>query len=141
MFDGKRVLVTGSSRGLGWATGKAFLEVGARVAVNGRTAESTSAGIEKMGGGERLFAAPGDVGTVAGCESVVGAAVDALGGLDVLVNSAGVAATLPIEEANEALWDAIIMLISRVRIFAAERRCQPCVRVEAISSISPRLRA
>ncbi len=108
MFHEKRVLVTGSSRGLGWATAKAFLDAGARVAVNGRTTESTSSAIERLGGGDRLFSAPGDVSTVAGCDTVVGTAVDALGGLDVLVNSAGIAATLPIEEASEALWDAII---------------------------------
>ena len=61
MFHEKRILVTGGSRGIGWATAKAFFDAGARVAVNGRTGESTSAGIERLGGGERLIAAPGDV--------------------------------------------------------------------------------
>ncbi|MBT7506016.1 MAG: SDR family NAD(P)-dependent oxidoreductase, partial [Rhodospirillales bacterium] len=79
MFHDKRVLVTGASRGLGWATAKAFLDGGATVAVNGRTEESTRDGIERLGGGDKLIAAPGDVGTVAGCEAVVGSAVDALG--------------------------------------------------------------
>ena len=91
MFKDKRVLVTGGSRGLGWATAKAFHDAGAKVVVNGRTIESTMAAIESLGGGERLIAAPGDVGTVAGCDALVRAAVDTLGGLDVLVNSAGVA--------------------------------------------------
>ncbi len=105
MFHEKRILVTGGSRGIGWATAKAFLDAGARVAVNGRTGESTSAGIERLGGGVRLIAAPGDIATVAGCEAAVGIAVDALGGLDVLVNSAGVGKGRPIEEADEAFYD------------------------------------
>jgi NAD(P)-dependent dehydrogenase (short-subunit alcohol dehydrogenase family) len=111
-FAGKRVLVTGSSRGIGRAAARAFREAGARVAVNGRTAESTAEGIAALGGAalvdNSLIAAPGDVGTVAGCEAVVGAALDAFGGLDVLVNSAGVAKARTIETCDEALWDQVI---------------------------------
>jgi NAD(P)-dependent dehydrogenase (short-subunit alcohol dehydrogenase family) len=106
-FEGKRVLVTGGSRGIGRATAEAFREAGAQVAVNGRTAESTAAGIAAMGD-DGLVAAPGDVGTVAGCEAVVGAALDAFGGLDVLVNSAGVAKARSIETCDEAFWNEVI---------------------------------
>ncbi len=106
-FEGKRVLVTGSSRGIGRATVAAFREAGARVAVNGRTRESTAEGIAALDD-DSLIAAPGDVGTVAGCEAVVGAALDALGGLDVLVNSAGVAKARTIETCDEAFWNEVI---------------------------------
>ena len=106
-FEGKRVLVTGGSRGIGRATVEAFREAGARVAVNGRTAESTAEGIAAMGD-DGLIAAPGDIGTVTGCEAVVGAALDAFGGLDVLVNSAGVAKARSIETCDEALWNEVI---------------------------------
>ena len=106
-FEGKRVLVTGGSRGIGRATVEAFREAGARVAVNGRTAESTAEGIVAMGD-DGLIAAPGDVGTVAGCEAAVGAALDAFGGLDVLVNSAGVAKARSVETCDEAFWDEVI---------------------------------
>ena len=108
MYHEKRVLVTGGSRGIGWATAKAFHDAGAKVAVNGRTRESSAAGIERLGGGERLVAAPGDIGTVAGCEAAVGSAVDALGGLDVLVNSAGVGEDRSIAEVDEAFYDSMM---------------------------------
>jgi len=62
--------------------------------------------IEKLGGGERLVAAPGDIGTVPGCESAVKTARDAFDGLDILVNSAGVGSGRPIEDSDEAMWDA-----------------------------------
>ncbi len=105
-FTNKRVLVTGGSRGIGFAIAKAFVDAGGRVAVNGRTKQSVSAAIEKLGNGERLVAAPGDIGTVPGCESAVKTAHDAFGGLDILVNSAGVGSGRPIEDSDEAMWDA-----------------------------------
>ena len=107
-FDGKAVLVTGGSRGIGRATAQAFLAAGARVAINGRSEASVARSIDALGGGDRLVAAPGDVGTVAGCEAAVGAALEAFGGLDVLVNSAGVYERRPIAETDEAFWDAMM---------------------------------
>ncbi len=105
-FTDKRVLVTGSSRGIGFAIAEAFLNAGARVAINGKTEHSVSAAIERLGDRKRIVAAPGDIGTVPGCESVVKTANDAFGGLDILVNSAGIGAGRPIEDSDEAMWDA-----------------------------------
>ena len=105
-FTGKRVLITGSSRGIGRAAAEVLLAAGATVAVNGRSATSTAEGIGALGGGERLVAAPGDVGTVAGCNAIVAAAVAAMGGLDVLVNSAGIGDSRPMTDCDEAMWDA-----------------------------------
>jgi len=56
-FSGKRILVTGSSRGIGYATAAHFLSTGARVAINGRTIASTTQGIEQLGGGDQLLPA------------------------------------------------------------------------------------
>ncbi len=104
-FTDKRVLVTGSSRGIGFAIAEAFLDAGARVAINGKTEQSVGVAIEKLGGRGEMVAAPGDIGTVSGCELAVKTANDAFGGLDVLVNSAGIGAGRPIEDSDEAMWD------------------------------------
>jgi len=102
-FAGKRVLVTGGTRGIGRAAVDAFLKAGARVAVNGRTAQSTQAALSQLG--QNAFAAPGDVARAEECRALVETAVKALGGLDVLVNCAGVARGGPAEGVSEALWD------------------------------------
>ncbi len=107
-FKDRRVLVTGGTRGIGRAVVETFVAAGARVAVNGRTGDSTATAIAAMGGGEGLVAAPGDVATAAGCEAIVNAAVAGLGGLDVLVNSAGVGKAGSIEEFDEKAWDETI---------------------------------
>ncbi|MCK5438616.1 MAG: SDR family oxidoreductase [Gemmatimonadetes bacterium] len=107
-FSDKKVLITGASRGIGYATAEEFLALGARVAVNGRTKESVDKAIAELGGGDRLIVASGDVGTVDGCESLVATAIQGLGGLDVLVNNAGIGVDARIEDTDEAFWDATL---------------------------------
>ncbi len=104
-FTGKRLLITGGTRGIGFGIAQAFIESGARVAINGKTSQSVSAALEKLNNNDQLIAAPGDVGTVAGCELAVETAVDAFGGLDIVVNSAGIGAGRPIEDCDEQMWD------------------------------------
>jgi len=104
-FSGKRILVTGGSRGIGRAAVRAFLDAGARVAVNGRTAQSVDAALSALGGDDRLVGAPGDIGAVSGCHAAVESATERLGGLDILVNSAGVADDASIENSDEEMWD------------------------------------
>jgi NAD(P)-dependent dehydrogenase (short-subunit alcohol dehydrogenase family) len=107
-FTGKRVLVTGGTRGIGRGIVEAFLENGARVALNGSTEAGVKTAIAEIGAGDRLLAAPGALNSVAGCRSAVAAAVAGLGGLDVLVNNAGVTRVATVELAEEEDWDATI---------------------------------
>lgn len=107
-FTGKRVLVTGGTRGIGRGIVEAFLEKGARVAVNGTSPNGVAEVINAIDAGDRLIPAPGSVATLEGCRRTVEAALDGMGGLDVLVNNAGVDIGRSVEEAEEAAWDAIL---------------------------------
>jgi len=91
-LQGKRVLVTGGSSGIGFAIAKALLARGARIAITGRRSAIVSAAVEelrKTGGGGSVTGIAADVGTEEGRTRTLRHALDTLGGLDILVNNAG----------------------------------------------------
>ena len=107
---GKRCLVTGGSRGLGRAICEAFTEAGAKVAFTFRTdttdAENTRAKLVELGGEPLVF--QGSVADADHVKTVVAAVVAAWGGIDVLVNNAGITQILPIALLEEADFDAVM---------------------------------
>ena len=126
-FAGKNVLITGASRGIGFATAQNFLALGARVAINGRSEQSVTTAIAELGGGERLVAAPGSVASVDACQSIVGAAIEGLGGLDVLVNNAGISIDATIEKTDEMIWDETLDINLKGTFFCV-RAALPALR-------------
>ena len=106
-FTDKRVLVTGGARGIGAATVAAFLAQGARVAVGSRSHasyESFAAATDSTD----ICAAIGDVSDQSGARAVVDAAIRGLGGLDILVNSAGIFAEVAIDDITQEHWNATL---------------------------------
>ena len=103
-FTGKRVLVTGGSRGIGRAIAAAFAERGARVAINYHSsraaAEETLAALP---GGPHLVVRA-DVTDAAAVERMVNVVVAGLGGLDIVVNNAGVFIDHPLEQVDYEQW-------------------------------------
>jgi NAD(P)-dependent dehydrogenase (short-subunit alcohol dehydrogenase family) len=87
---GERILVTGSTMGIGYAAAQLMRRDGARVAVHGRDEARVAAAIEQLGGGPDLVPIVGDVGSLADCRRMIDESVAALGGLDCLVNNAGI---------------------------------------------------
>ena len=104
---GKRCLVTGGSRGLGRAICEAFVAAGAKVAFTYRTdtadAESARAAL-----GPDTLVFQGNVADSAHVKHVVGEVTKAWGGIDVLVNNAGITQILPIALLEEADFDAVM---------------------------------
>ena len=106
-FVGKRVFVTGGARGIGAAAARAFHAEGATVVVGARSGESAERFLAKHGR-DRFAAVAGDLSSQNACRDVVQRAAGILGGLDVLVNSAGVFADMPFEDVTQAHWDETI---------------------------------
>lgn len=106
-FQGKKVLVTGGARGIGAAAAEAFLGEGAQVAIGARSQASFDAFAARHQGAA-IHAALGEIGSRKQAAAVVEAAVTALDGLDVLVNSAGYFAEVAVEDIDQDHWDRIM---------------------------------
>ena len=91
MFDlgGKRALVTGASGGIGGAIARALRERGATVSVSGTRREALDGLARELG--DRVHAIPCDLSDPAAVETLVGAAEELMGAVDVVVNNAGIA--------------------------------------------------
>jgi NAD(P)-dependent dehydrogenase (short-subunit alcohol dehydrogenase family) len=118
LFDGKVAIVTGAGRGIGREEALLLAAEGAAVVVNdlggARTGEGTDAGPaqqvvdEITAAGGKAAANTDDISSWAGAESVVQQAIDAFGGLDVLVNNAGILRDKMSFNMTEDEWDAVI---------------------------------
>ncbi|MFF8840793.1 SDR family NAD(P)-dependent oxidoreductase [Streptomyces sp. NPDC015130] len=105
--SGRRVLVSGASRGLGRAVARAFAANGDRVAVHfgSREEEARTTLASLAGDGHALVG--GDLADPSGAVAVVDAAAEALGGIDVLVNNAAVNIRHPLAETPYEEWVAV----------------------------------
>jgi NAD(P)-dependent dehydrogenase (short-subunit alcohol dehydrogenase family) len=136
-FKGKRALVTGGSRGIGEAVVRGLLDAGAQVATTARTATSAPDGATLV---------TADLRTRAGAQQLADAALDVLGGVDVLVDNVGGAqphedaTAIPDEEWQDALD---LNFLAAVRLDALlvpgmrERRSGSIVHISSAAIYSP----
>ncbi|MDA0785182.1 MAG: SDR family NAD(P)-dependent oxidoreductase, partial [Proteobacteria bacterium] len=103
-FEGKVVLVTGGSSGIGAETCVRFAEEGARVAVVASSSvDRAQATVDRCSGNAKPFAC--DVGDVAQVDKLVADVIEEFGQIDILVNSAGVFFPTRVGETDEAMFD------------------------------------
>lgn len=115
-FDGKVALITGASRGIGYAIAERLVAEGARVCVTARKPEPLAAAVESLGGKEHVIAVAGKADDTAHQAEAVAAALDAYGRLDVLVNNTGINPVFgPLLEVDMAA----VRKVFEVNVFAA----------------------
>ncbi|GAB3031867.1 SDR family NAD(P)-dependent oxidoreductase [Natronobiforma cellulositropha] len=103
--EGKRAVVIGGTSGIGWAIARAFAEDGADVVATSRDqerVETAAARLEELGAKTRAVTC--DVSETDSVETLWTEAADALGGVDILVNSAGSVARAPVTEMTDEQW-------------------------------------
>src|SRR5215210_3262857 len=118
---GKKALVTGAGMGIGQGIAVELARRGSEVAVHyaHTEPEDTVSEIEKVGA--KAAKVQGDLSKVGDCERTVDAAAEALGGLDTLVNNAGVTKTLDFLDTDEETYDSVFDLNMKGYFFLARR--------------------
>src|SRR6266851_4491803 len=113
MLQGKTAIVTGSTSGIGLGIAEALARAGANVVLNGfgeaMQIEKTRAELAHRTNA-RIVYSPADMGKPRAIEHMVREAVDTFGGVDVMVNNAGIQHVAPIDEFPEDKWDAIVAI-------------------------------
>ena len=141
-LSGNAALVTGASRGLGRAIAVALARCGAAVACVARNEEKlreTAAAIESAGG--RAIVLVGDVTDGEAVQRIVGAAVEQLGGLHILVNNAGITRDTLLPRMQDQQWDDVINSNLRGTFLFTRAATRPMMsqrygRIVNISSVS-----
>lgn len=99
-FDGRRIIVTGGASGIGRATARGFAREGAKVSVLDRSANEAASVAQEIGG----TAIGVDVSDAASVAAAVAQAAQAMGGVDGLVNAAGIFSAAGLNDTSPALF-------------------------------------
>jgi NAD(P)-dependent dehydrogenase (short-subunit alcohol dehydrogenase family) len=116
----KRVLISGGSSGIGKATAQRFLEEGARVFLCGLDPDEVDAAIAELREFGVASGIPADVSREDNVTRLVDSACGALGGIDVLINNAGIAWREPFLRITPSHWDRMITVNLRGMFLVAQ---------------------
>jgi len=135
--SGKMAFITGGAQGLGEATARMLAREGAKVTVtdiNGAGAEAVAASINKEFGTGTAFAYQHDVTDGARWQEVLKAAHDAMGGLNILVNNAGIGSLGSVEDENYETFKKV-QTVDVDSIFLGCKYAIPLMRAHGLGSI------
>jgi NAD(P)-dependent dehydrogenase (short-subunit alcohol dehydrogenase family) len=109
-FTGKTAIVTGATSGIGRATAQALVREGAGVVVSGRDEAALREFSVASSAGARIVTCAVDLTNADAPARLVGAALEAFGSLDVVVNAAGVIAAAGLDATTDELWDDMMAI-------------------------------
>lgn len=127
----RRAIVTGGSRGIGLAVAEALIDDGASVSITGldqaRLAQAEAQLVQRAGGADRVFASVVDVRNRAAVDACVAEAERRFGGLDTLINNAGVGVFQAAATMSDEDWDRVIAT-NLTGVFYATRAAIPAMK-------------
>jgi NAD(P)-dependent dehydrogenase (short-subunit alcohol dehydrogenase family) len=129
-FEGKRVLITGASLGIGKATAERFASEGARLLLTARRAdllEATAAEIRDAHGAE-IRTYPMDVSSAVDVQGMVKFALEEWDGIDILINNAGICREGNFLEASEEHWDETMSINLKGHFLVAQAVAREMVK-------------
>lgn len=133
-LSGKTAIVTGGSKGMGLGIAKRFCDQGANVVICTNDEPSLEAAKADIGGRDRLINVIADVSSQADMKRLIDSAVDTFGGIDILVNSAGVQRYGTVVDTTEETWDEV-MNINLKGIFLAAKYAIPEIEKRGSGSV------
>ena len=108
LLDGRTAVITGSAQGIGFAIAEALAEEGANIVIADINGEAASSSAERLGIGEKAFGTSCNVAEGSDIDSLVRAATDRFGSLDVFVNNAGITRDATMRKMTEEMFDQVI---------------------------------
>jgi 3-oxoacyl-[acyl-carrier protein] reductase len=108
LLDGRTAVVTGGAQGIGFAIAERYVAEGARVVLGDLDLDATESAVAKLGGRDVAAAVRCDVTNADEVEALIASAVDTFGGLDVMVNNAGITRDATMRKMTEEQFDQVI---------------------------------
>src|SRR6188474_2295624 len=101
------ILITGGTRGIGYATAEALVKAGNKVAITGTTPDGVAKAERALAAGGQVVGVVCDVRDAGSVQRAIDTVVARFGGLDVIINSAGVGVGAPVADLPHDEWDRI----------------------------------
>jgi NAD(P)-dependent dehydrogenase (short-subunit alcohol dehydrogenase family) len=118
-YDGKTVVITGGTTGIGLATAEYLLTAGARVLVTGHTKVRLDAARDKLGSGATVV--DSDTASLPDIQALAGRVKNELGTLDMLFVNAGISRAAPFEATPEAMYDEVLAVNAKGPYFTVQK--------------------
>lgn len=119
LYDGKTVVITGGTSGIGLATAKLFIGEGARVLVTGLNPKTLDAARVELGKGAIVFAS--DASSLTDIDALAAKTKEVFGGLDVLFVNAGFGRSVLFDQMSETVYDEMFNLNAKGPYFTVQK--------------------
>ncbi|MER6535915.1 SDR family oxidoreductase [Streptomyces sp. 900105755] len=117
-YEGKKIVITGGSSGIGLTTARLFVEGGARVLITGRTRSTLDAAVEQLG--DQAVAVRSDTANLKDIEALAGTVRERFGEVDALFVNAGVTASAPFDSTTEEMYDTLFAINTKGPYFTVQ---------------------